>query len=113
MARVLSETTYRRMMGSIGVTEGLPTESRMPSVRRIRSTGGGDGGTRSYVIITAVTDPANYIGNVITSPEDPTVVTADVAIKVSGATANEFEIGYSNFADKSGDIYYLSGGLLG
>ncbi len=71
------------------------------------------GGSRAYVVITSVTDAANYIGDVIVGPNDPTILTADVEIKVQGATANEFEVGYSNFSDVVNEIHYLNGGLLG
>jgi len=73
----------------------------------------GGGGSRSYVIITAVTSPSLYTGNVITSPDDSTVIDTGVTIKVSGALGNEFEVGYSAFADKVDDVYYLDGFLLG
>lgn len=74
---------------------------------------GGGGGSRAYVVITAVTDAANYVGDVIAGPDDPTIITADVAIKVKNATANEFAIGYPNFADVVGDVYWLDGFVLG
>ena len=117
MARVLSETTYKRMMTSIGATEGMPTEARAPSARRIRSIGGGGGGTRSYVVITSVNSASSYVGDVITSPDDNTVITEDVNIKVENASTNAFEVGYSSFADKSkdgggNDVYYLAALLL-
>ena len=73
----------------------------------------GGGGSRAYVIITAVTDPANYVGDVITGPDDATIITVGVAIKVKNATANEFAIGYPNFADVVGDVYWLDGFVLG
>jgi hypothetical protein len=112
MARVLSENTYQRMMTSIGTTEGLAGPSRAPSVRRVRSVGGG-GSVRSYVKITAVTDPENYTGDILNGPDDETIKETGVSIKVKGATANAYIVGYTAFADKSGDVYYLDGFLLG
>ncbi len=117
MARVLSENTYKRMMASISTTEGLPTEARAPSVRRIRSPGGGGGGTRSYVKITSVTSPSTYVGDVIVGPDDGTPLIEDIVIKVENALLNAFDVGYSSFADKytngSGvDEYYLAALLL-
>ena len=50
-------------------------------------------------------------GNRITQCE--TVIDTDVTIKVKGATANSFEVGYANFADNVDDVYYLDGSLLG
>jgi len=113
MARVLSENTYQRMMTSIGTTEGLAGPSRAPSVRRVRTGGTGAGSVRSYVKITAVTDPENYTGDILNGPDDETIKETGISIKVKGATANAFSIGYSDFADKSGDAYYLDGFLLG
>lgn len=71
------------------------------------------GAERPYVIITAVTDAANYIGNVLKGPTDSTVIKTGVAIKVLDATANELEVGYKSFSDVVDDIFYLEGGLLG
>ena len=71
------------------------------------------GGGRAYVVITAVTDAANYVGDVITGPDDPTIITVGVAIKVKNATSNEFNIGYDDFADVIGEIYWLDGDVLG
>ena len=100
------------MMTSISTTEGLAGPSRAPSVRRVRSVGGG-GSVRSYVRITAVIDPENYTGDILNGPDDTTEKETGITIKVKGATANAYSIGYSNFADKSGDVYYLDGSLLG
>lgn len=103
-------------MTSIGATEGMPTEARAPSARRIRSIGGGGGGTRSYVAITAVTDSANYIGDILNNPEDATIIKTGVNIKVIGATANAYTVGYKAFADSGtddlGDTYYYIDGFL-
>ena len=73
----------------------------------------GGGGARPFVVITSVTDAANYVGNIVTSPTDPTVITIGVTIQVDGATANEFNVGYDNFADLSDGVYWLDGRLLG
>lgn len=74
---------------------------------------GGGGASRSYVIVTSVTDVANYIGNVLTSPNDATVLETGVTIQVAGAVANPFKVDYDAFADKVDDIYFLEGDLLG
>ena len=71
------------------------------------------GAERPYVIITSVTSPSVYVGNVITSPDDATVIDTAVDIKASGALSNAFEVGYQAFADSVDDVYYLDGFLLG
>lgn len=83
----------------------------------IAHVGGAGGGGRSWVIITSVTDAANYIGNVLSGPSG-TVSKEGVDIRVFNATANEFSEGYANFADKGTDsegneAYYLDGAILG
>ncbi len=80
-------------------------------------TGGGEGGSRSYVVITAVNSASSYVGDVVISPDDSDVLVEGVNIAVENATSNPFEEGYSAFADKSidgsgDDIYYLSALLL-
>lgn len=112
MAKMLKDSTAKELPAIFETVRNIQQQTRTQPRRRIRSLGGG--GTRAYVVITNNDDgPAEYVGDVINGPDDPTVKTADVVIKVSGATANDFEVGYSNFADKSGDVFYLSGGLLG
>lgn len=74
---------------------------------------GGGGAERPYVIITSVIGPSEYIGDVLTSPDDPTVKESTVDIRVPGALANPFEVGYTAFSDKVEDVYYLEGDLLG
>ena len=78
---------------------------------------GAAGGARPFVVITAVTDAENYVGNVVTSPTDPKILETAVAIKSDGATANEFAVGYDSFADPTEDAgvttYWLDGRLLG
>lgn len=69
--------------------------------------------SRAYIQITGVTDPATYIGNLLTSPDDDTIITEGIEIKVPDATANEFAIGYSDFADVVDGRYFLDGTLLG
>lgn len=69
------------------------------------------GSARAYVVITAVTDAANYIGDILTGPGGD-VVTAGVSIVVFGATENPLSIGYPNFADLVDGVYYLNGDLL-
>ena len=111
MAKLLSNQHAEELPRIFEAIRNMEQSTRGRPIRRDRGIGGG--GSRAYVVITAVTDAANYTGNVITSPDDPTIITAGVAIKVQGATANEFEVGYSNFADVVDDVYYLGGGLLG
>lgn len=76
----------------------------------VEETGGG--GVRAYVVITAVTDAANYTGDVLKGPGSIDVVTAGVSIKVFGAEENPLSVGYTNFADKVDDVYYLNADLL-
>lgn len=69
---------------------------------------GGGGGSRPYVIITAVTDLNNYVGDVRT-PTDATVLEADVDIQAldpnGGAT---LQVGDKFFADLTDDVYYIN-----
>ena len=74
---------------------------------------GGGGAERPFIIITSVIDAANYIGNVLTSPDDPAVLKTGVIIKVPGATSNDYSVGATGFCDLVDDVYYLSGGGLG
>lgn len=114
MAKVLSDNTANRLMIALDVVDNLPAPTRGQSRRRVRTKSkGGGGASRSYVIITSVTDAANYVGNVLTSPADPTVVKTGVTIQVAGAVANPFRVDYPAFADLVDDIYYLEGDLLG
>lgn len=71
------------------------------------------GGGRAYVIITAVTSPTAYVGNVLKGPDDATVKETGVDIKVKNATANEFNIGYDTFADEVDGTFWIDGDLLG
>jgi len=75
--------------------------------------GAGGGASRSYVIVTSVTDAANYVGNVLVSPNDATVLETGVTIQVAGAVANPFKVDYDAFADKVDNIYFLEGDLIG
>jgi hypothetical protein len=112
MAKLLSNQHAEELPRIFEAVRNMDLPTRGRPIRRDRGIGGG-GGSRSYVVITAVTDAANYVGNVITSPDDSTVIDTGVAIKVNGATANSFEVGYENFADNVDDVYYLDGSLLG
>ena len=111
MAKLLSNRHAEELPQIFEAVRNMEQSTRGRPIRRDRGIGGG--GSRAYVVITAVTDAANYVGDVITSPDDPTVITADVAIKVKDATANEFAIGYDNFADNVDDTYWLDGFVLG
>lgn len=73
----------------------------------------GGGAERPYVIITSVVDAANYKGDVLGGPDDPTVKETGVNIKVPGATSNDFSVGYTAFSDLVSSVYYLDGFLLG
>jgi hypothetical protein len=113
MAKVLSDNTANRLMIALDVVDNLPAPTRGQSRRRVRTKSkGGGGAERPYVVITSVTDAANYVGDVLTSPADPTVVKSAVTIKVKGALSNPFNIGYESFSDLVDDIYYLDGLLL-
>lgn len=70
------------------------------------------GGVRAYVVITTATDAEHYIGNVLKGPGQTTIVKTDVEIQVFGAAENKLSVGYTNFADKVEDVYYLNGDLL-
>lgn len=71
------------------------------------------GGGRQFVVITSVPDPiatpSIYIGDVVASPLDSTVVTADVDIVAYGVTGNPLKVGNSFFSDynSTDDKYYL------
>lgn len=70
------------------------------------------GSARAYVVITAVTDAANYIGDVLSGPGQTTVTNTGVTIVVFGAEENPLSKGYTNFADLVDGVYYLNGDLL-
>ncbi|MEE9352576.1 MAG: hypothetical protein V3U78_09970 [Thiotrichaceae bacterium] len=118
MSKLLSDQTASRMLNSIQVTENLTSQTRAPKRRIVRQRRASGGGTRSYVIITSFIDAENYIGNVITSPFDSTIITPDVKIVVKDGTTNAFDVGYTNFADLTTftdgtERYMLDGYLLG
>ncbi len=114
MAKLLKDETARRLMASLDVTESLTQPRNRAVRRRIRSVGGSQ---RSYVEITSSSSPSEYIGNVLEYPGGPTSE-EDVKIEVFGATTNEYNDGYSAFADlgtnvDGDDVYYIDGYLLG
>ena len=111
MAKLLSNQHAEELPRIFEAVRNMEQSTRGRPIRRDRGIGGG--GSRSYVIITAVTDAANYTGNVITSPDDPTIIDTGIAIKVSGAGSNPFEVGYAAFMDSVDDVYYADGFLLG
>lgn len=81
-------------------------------------TGGGTAGTRVFIIVTAVISAAEYTGNVVTSPDDSTIVDTAVTIKIYGGLFNALEVGYAAFADATVDTegvktYYFDGAVLG
>ena len=80
------------------------------------------GTTRAFVVITSVIDAATYIGDVLQSPNGGEVIKEGVSISVNGAASNEYQEGYSAFADVVNedigggafdDVYYIDGYLLG
>jgi len=107
----VSNEMVGRIQQSVSYTENIGNPTR-PIKRRIVRQRGGGGGVRAYVVITAVTDAANYVGNVLKGPGQTTIVTTGVSISVFGATENPLPVGYTNFADKVEDVYYLNGDLL-
>jgi hypothetical protein len=107
----VSDEMAGRIRESVAYTENIGNPTRPTKRRIVRQRGGGGGGVRSYVVITAVTDAANYIGNILSGPGGD-VVTAGVSIKVFGAEENPLSVGYNNFADKVDDVYYLNADLL-
>jgi hypothetical protein len=115
MAKLLSDRSAQRLGPALDAIESsAPRKGRSPR-RRIRSNGAGS--VRSWVVITGVTDAANYTGDVYDFPEGEAVEN-NVIIQVLGATQNPFQTGYGSFADKStnaqGDeIYFIDGYLLG
>ena len=112
MAKLLSNQDAAELPAIFEAVRNMTTSTRGRPIRRDRG-GTGSAGSRAYVVITAVTDPANYTGNVITSPDDSTVIDTGVDIKVTGAVSNEFAIGYEAFADNVDGVYYPDGFLLG
>jgi len=114
MAKVLSDNTANRLMIALDEVDNLRKDPRGKTRRRIRTVSkGGGGAERPYVAITAVTDAANYVGNVLTSPSDSTVLKSGVTIQVPSAEGNPFIVGYTTFSDLVNDIYYIDGYLLG
>ena len=111
MAKLLTDETAAELPSIFEAVRNMQQETHTRPRRRIRSLGGGT--ERAYVIITSVISPSSYIGNVLTSPTDSTVIATGVSIGVSGATANPFNVGYPAFSDKVDDVYYIDGYLLG
>lgn len=112
MAKLLSDQTAEELPEIFEAVRNMSQATRGRPIRRDR--GGGGGAERPYIIITEVTDPANYVGNVLGGPADlGTIVEEDVAIQIIDATANELVIGFKSFSDVVDDVYYLEGALLG
>ena len=113
MAKLLSDKTADRLHTVLEIVENLPEMPVAPR-RRIRTKSkGGGGAERPFIEITGVIDAENYIGNVLTSPINSTVLKTGVFIVVPGALSNPFEIGYQTFSDFVEDFYYIDGFLLG
>lgn len=115
MAKFLSDRSAQRLGPALDAIESLAPRKNNAPRRRIRSVGGGV--SEYWVTITSVTSPSEYVGTVREEPTG-TVLESDANITVYGATANEFAVGYADWAKKktnSGgdDIYYLNGYLLG
>ena len=92
----------------------LPQKKRNAPRRRIRSLGGS---VRQWVVITSVTSPSEYVGDLYNFPGGSATQTG-IKISVYGASSNEYNVGYAAFADKSTntdgeDVYYIDGYLLG
>lgn len=110
----ISKAKAQEIQRTINAVSDMAPKKNRKGRRRVRTGGiSDDGGSRSYVVITSVSSPSSYTGDVLTSPDDSTVVESGVTIKVLGALTNAFEVDYSNFADKSDDVYYLDGRILG
>ncbi len=112
MAKLLSNKTAERLHNVLDIVENLPAMPVAPR-RRIRTKSKGGGAERPFVEITGVIDAENYIGNVLTSPINDTILKTGVFIIVPGALSNPFEIGYQTFSDFVEDFYYIDGFLLG
>lgn len=113
MAKLLTDETAAELPAIFEAVRNMQQETHTRPRRRIRSLGGG---TRSYVSITSITIPGVYVGDVLTSPTDITVLKSDVDIVLLNATNNALEVGDAAFADMvagdSGDVYYLQSVLL-
>jgi len=115
MARLLLESTAARLPAALDAIEAMTTPKNKSPRRRVRTPSKG-GGSRSWVKITSVEDPANYTGSVYTAPTG-SLIKSGVTIKVFGATSNEFQVGYASFADlvteEGAEVYYIDGAVLG
>ena len=106
-------------MTSIGATEGMPTEARAPSSRRIRSIGGGGGSVGAFVKVTQIITAAKYIGDLyLEGPYQTAASEIGINIEIYGATTNPLSIGEGGFAVKSKnssseDTWFIEGLLLG
>ena len=106
------------MVTSIGATEGMPTEARAPSARRIRSIGGG-GSVGAFVKVTQIITAAKYIGDLyLARPYQTAASEIGINIEIYGATTNPLSIGEGGFAVKSKnssseDTWFIEGLLLG
>ena len=103
-----------QLKATVDTVDNLRVYPRGKTRRRIRTQSrGGGGAERPYIEIISVIDAANYTGNVLTSPDDATILKSAVTIKVPSAEGNPFEVGYRAFSDLVSDIYYIDGYLLG
>ena len=66
------------------------------------------GAQRPWIEITAVTDKDNYIGKVLTSPDDSTELATGVTIKSVPSSEGLLKVGDTFFADLIGSTYYIS-----
>ncbi|MCP4989039.1 MAG: hypothetical protein GY928_24170 [Colwellia sp.] len=117
MAKFLSDRTAQRLGPALDAIESLAPRKRNAPRRRIRTRQEESGSVRSWAVITSVTSPSEYTGNILASPGGQAIETG-VTILVYGAMSNEFSVGYAAFADKAVDsenneVYYLDGFVLG
>lgn len=115
MGKFLKDSTAIRMLNSIDFTESFPQGRRAQNRRVIRTIAAGS--VRSYIEITSVKSASEYTGNVLEFPGGE-AIKEGIAIEVIGAASNEYQVGYSTFADKAknsdGDeVYFIDGYLLG
>ena len=114
MAKFLSDRSAQRLGPALDAIESLAPKKRNAPRRRIRSLGGS---VRQWVVITSVTSPSEYVGDLYNFPGGSATQTG-IKISVYGASSNEYNVGYAAFADKSTntdgeDVYYIDGYLLG
>ena len=106
MSNLVKDQTKQEILDTIAEVRNLGSPTATPRRRVVRSSGGG--AQRPWIEITTVTDKDNYIGKVLTSPDDSTELATGVTIKSVPSSEGLLKVGDTFFADLIGSTYYIS-----